>query len=612
MDTESDTSGSIPGATTTVDNTLVVMAVAANLPDVNGVDTNFSGWTNSDLANLTEVVDYTRNAGNGGSLGVAIGERAIAGTYGDTSVTLANSATKAMMTIALKPSLTPRFIGAGQVAAGNANITPQLPPGIQANDLLLLFVETADEPATISPQTTGTWTEVSNSPQSTGGALASATRLTVFWSRYDGSQGNPTIIDPGNHAVGVVLAFRDVISTGNPWDVTSGGVDTESDTSGSIPGATTTVPNTLVVMAIATHVGGNSQNFFSDDWTNSDLVDVNEVFDIARNAGNGGSLGVAIGVKPTAGTYGDTSVTPNSSATKAMMTIALKPLNEAPTLSISQPDGTSDTITRGDPYNITYTLSDPDDVVTAAFYYDTDNSGLDGTPIPGACATAPEGTNVMCQLDTTGMAPGSYYIYGIASDGANPAVSAYSSGQLTINPVVNSRDIAEHAGIADGITTAQILSRFVMDQSGIADGITTAQILSRFVIDEFATMDGVVGGLSFSQSLAEQAAMSDTIEAVTISTFGVSIIEQAGLQDRIHRGLNGYSAGTVYRSDTGEYGLNSVKYRQWDPTALIWSPEVELPDTGSPIRDVRIAFSPVSEMRVVVSHSEDGTLNLFR
>lgn len=109
--------------------------------------------------------------------------------------------------------------------------------------------------------------------------------------------------------------------------------------------------------------------------------------------------------------------------------------NEAPTLSISQPDGTGDTVTVGDSYNITYTLADNDNVVTAAFYYDSNNTGLDGTAISGACASAAEGSGSTCSWNTTGITPGTYYVYGITTDGTNSQVSAYSSGQITINVV---------------------------------------------------------------------------------------------------------------------------------------------------------------------------------
>jgi hypothetical protein len=104
--------------------------------------------------------------------------------------------------------------------------------------------------------------------------------------------------------------------------------------------------------------------------------------------------------------------------------------NTSPALTISQPDGVGDTIAAGSNYNITYTMDDPDDVVTAAFYYDTDNAGLNGTAIIGSCAAAAEGTGVICSASNIPV--GSYYIYGIVSDGVNPQVSAYSSGKITV------------------------------------------------------------------------------------------------------------------------------------------------------------------------------------
>jgi hypothetical protein len=108
-------------------------------------------------------------------------------------------------------------------------------------------------------------------------------------------------------------------------------------------------------------------------------------------------------------------------------------VNDAPTLTVSQPDGTSDTVTVGDVYNITYTLSDTDDIVTVDFYYDSDATGLDGTVITN-CQDKIEGTDITCAWDTTGMSAGSYYVYGRGvSDGVNSEVSDYSSGQITIN-----------------------------------------------------------------------------------------------------------------------------------------------------------------------------------
>ena len=107
--------------------------------------------------------------------------------------------------------------------------------------------------------------------------------------------------------------------------------------------------------------------------------------------------------------------------------------NASPTLTVNQPDGTNDTVVEGASYNIDYDLADSDDVVTAAFYYDANDTGLDGIAISGPCATAAEGTGATCAWNTTGVTAGSYYVYGITDDGTNPAVSDYSSGTITIN-----------------------------------------------------------------------------------------------------------------------------------------------------------------------------------
>jgi len=221
---------------------------------------------------------------------------------------------------------TPAYVAAGSVSSGAGAITPALPAGIATNDILLLFLETANQAISISNQNGGTWTQVTNSPQSYGTAGASnATRLTVFWSRYNGTQGAPTTSDSGNHQLGRTIAIRGATTSGSPWDVTAGGTESTADTSGAIPGATTTVVNTLVVAAIATSLpdANGTANFSA--WTNANLTSVAERTDNTVTAGNGGGLGIATGVKATAGAYTTTSVTCGTATTKAMMSIAIKP-----------------------------------------------------------------------------------------------------------------------------------------------------------------------------------------------------------------------------------------------------------------------------------------------
>jgi hypothetical protein len=137
------------------------------------------------------------------------------------------------------------------------------------------------------------------------------------------------------------------------------------------------------------------------------------------------------------------------------ITVTIGAANSPPTLTVNQPDGVGDTVTQGAAFNINYDLADTDDTVTAAFYYDTDNVGLDGTAITGACATAPEGTGATCSWDTTGVTPGTYYVYGITDDGVNPAVNDYSPGQITIDPPPNGSPtltVNQPDGVSDNVT----------------------------------------------------------------------------------------------------------------------------------------------------------------
>src|SRR5216684_4119725 len=191
------------------------------------------------------------------------------------------------------------FVSAGAVASSTGTITPALPANIANDDILLLFLETANQAITIPTPNGGTWTEVINaaqgSPQGTGtGGASGATRLTVFWSRYNGTQGAPTTSDSGDHQLGRILAFRGVINTGNPWDVTAGGVDAVSNTSGSIPGTTTTVANDFIVAAIATGLPNSTGTTNFSAWANgAPLVNLLEQTDNTANVGVGGGLGIA-------------------------------------------------------------------------------------------------------------------------------------------------------------------------------------------------------------------------------------------------------------------------------------------------------------------------------
>lgn len=216
----------------------------------------------------------------------------------------------------------PTYVASGTVANLTAAGGVALPAGIAVDDILLLEIETANQAVTITAQNGGTWVEVTNSPQGTGSAAsATATRLTVFWSRYNGTQGAPTISDSGDHQIGRVHAFRGCKTTGDPWNITSGNVEAASDTSLSATGATTTAANCLV--CIMASLMDDAQNFGAT-WTNASLANITVRQNSSGTAGNDGRHILVTGEKATAGTYNATTNTLTANSVKAMMTIALE------------------------------------------------------------------------------------------------------------------------------------------------------------------------------------------------------------------------------------------------------------------------------------------------
>jgi hypothetical protein len=95
------TSVTIPGGTTSVNDCLIVMAVA-NSTDTTTAQT--AVMTNASLANIAERVDANSTAGLGGGVGVDTGEKTIAGTVSATTTTLVSSSLQGRMMIALKPA----------------------------------------------------------------------------------------------------------------------------------------------------------------------------------------------------------------------------------------------------------------------------------------------------------------------------------------------------------------------------------------------------------------------------------------------------------------------------------------------------------------------------
>lgn len=216
--------------------------------------------------------------------------------------------------------VSPVFWAAGTSVSGTGTVTPAW-PSHQKDDIALLFIEsTGGQPATLT--TPNGFAPVANSPQATG-ATTSGTQLTVFWARAtSSSMASPLVAKAGNHEQAVILTFRYAIKSGNPWDVTGGGVKPAASVSAAIPSVITTGPGTLIVTGITKDVTGAAA--FASGWTNTNLTNIITRFNAGSIAGNGGGIAVMTGNKSAVGDTGSTLVTVTSSI-NAFLTIALKP-----------------------------------------------------------------------------------------------------------------------------------------------------------------------------------------------------------------------------------------------------------------------------------------------
>jgi len=225
------------------------------------------------------------------------------------------------------------FGAAGSAVSGTGSVSPAW-PAHEIDNIALLFIESAGgEAATLS--TPAGFVAVTNSPQATG-ATTAGTRITVFWARAtSAAMSAPTVADPGDHVYAQILTYRGVINTGDPWDVTGGGVKASASTTVTVTGVTTTVPKTLIVQAVARDNDSSSSAFSAQ--TNANLTGITERTDAGTSSNNGGGFAVWDGLKATAGATGNTTATVTSSI-NAFLTVALRPGTTS--ITIDQPAGT--------------------------------------------------------------------------------------------------------------------------------------------------------------------------------------------------------------------------------------------------------------------------------
>jgi hypothetical protein len=210
-------------------------------------------------------------------------------------------------------------VSASAATATTGTTSPALPSGWAADDIHLLVIETQDAGAVGAMSG---WADVVTSQLVSTGTV---TRLTVRWRRAVAGDTAPTVPASTNHTISRILGIRGVDTGATPWNITSAGTDTVSNTSVSIPGATTTVPECLIVAIFTTGTDSNTAQL-SGSFTNAALANIATQCSNWTSSGGGGGFAVMTGEKALAGAYGATSATLVTAAQKAMATIAFAPV----------------------------------------------------------------------------------------------------------------------------------------------------------------------------------------------------------------------------------------------------------------------------------------------
>jgi hypothetical protein len=226
------------------------------------------------------------------------------------------------------------YVTSGTFAGGVGAVTPGMPSGIAADDILLLFVETANQAASLS--TPNGFASV-GTPSGVGTAGdAGATLLSVFWKRAVGGDASPVVADSGDHQAARIGLWRGAKTSGNPWNVAPvWSTDAVSDTAHAATGVTTTINGCGIIVGASNTVDSNTGQTVSYSSTISGGICGTGMGDNS-NAGGGGGFNVGFGVQNTLGATGTVTVTYGANTTKSIVVIALEPAPPVPVITVNR------------------------------------------------------------------------------------------------------------------------------------------------------------------------------------------------------------------------------------------------------------------------------------
>ena len=217
------------------------------------------------------------------------------------------------------------------------SVTPALPAGMSANDIVILVVAT-ESTGTASLTADGSvtpWTAITGSPVDVTGGK----KLYVWWGRWASGTTGPTITATTNMIIAATAAWSGCDTGSSVINNQETGSESTSDTSLSFTTTiSTTVNNCMVLLISNDDTDSNTAQHGSQ--ANSNLGSIAERVDVNTNAGTpGGGFQITEGTLATAGAIGTWTTTLATSSAKAYLVLALAPLTSQTfpqTLSASQ------------------------------------------------------------------------------------------------------------------------------------------------------------------------------------------------------------------------------------------------------------------------------------
>jgi hypothetical protein len=231
------------------------------------------------------------------------------------------------MSFIVTPQLLPIPTAAFVSNAAALSIPTTAFPVIAEFDILCVAVNSSNQ--TIStPTSTGlTFAEITAQVGTGTGGAAGSVRLALFWARIPNAwtPAAISVADSGDHNLGAAFVVRGCPRTGSPFDVVNSiSVEETSDTSGVIPGLTTTSDKTLVI-DIASRGNDSASATSYSAWTNASLAHLKEYREGGTTVGTGGGIAIHGASKETLGTVSNTTFTQSTASLKAFCKVAFAP-----------------------------------------------------------------------------------------------------------------------------------------------------------------------------------------------------------------------------------------------------------------------------------------------